>query len=70
MIRQSFAPRQIRRFAADERGLVLTEYLLLLGLIAGGVSFSVLTFGETMSETWSSWTNWVTRSLPVPAAKP
>lgn len=42
-------------FRRDESGLALTEYLVLLGLIASGVMFTVLAFGGYLGENWRSW---------------
>ncbi|MBC2835654.1 hypothetical protein [Paragemmobacter straminiformis] len=42
-------------FRRDESGLALTEYLVLLGLIGGGVIFTVLAFGGYLGENWRSW---------------
>lgn len=44
-----------RNFRRDESGLALTEYLVLLSLIAGGVAFTVLLFGGSLGENWRSW---------------
>lgn len=43
------------RFRKDERGLALTEYLLLLGLLTGGTLFSVQAVGGKMGAGWQSW---------------
>lgn len=46
------------KFKHDEDGLALTEYLLLLGLLVGGVIVAVTLFGTNLSLTWSGWANW------------
>ena len=46
------------RFARDEEGLALTEYLVLLGLLIGGVIVAVTLFGQGLSDAWDSWTAW------------
>jgi pilus assembly protein Flp/PilA len=58
--------QQMGRFATDETGLALTEYLLLLGLVTGGVVLTVVAFGQSMGQTWTSWAEWVSRSFPEP----
>lgn len=47
------------RFADDEEGIALTEYLVLLGLVVAGVITAVLTFGEELSAVWTGWSNWL-----------
>lgn len=42
-------------FWRDESGLALTEYLILFGLIAGGVVVTVLSFGDSLATDWLSW---------------
>ena len=42
-------------FQKEERGLALTEYLLLLGLLTGGALFSVQAIGGKLGEGWQSW---------------
>lgn len=43
------------RFVRDEDGLALTEYLVLLGLLIGGVIAAVLVFSGNLSTAWESW---------------
>lgn len=45
------------RFVRDEDGLALTEYLVLLGLLVGGVIAAVITFRTGLSNAWVSWGN-------------
>lgn len=48
----------MQRFTNDEEGIALTEYLILLGLLVGGVIVAVLAFGDALSVLWNSWTTW------------
>ena len=41
----------------QEDGLALTEYLILLGIIAGGLIALVGVFGTDLSGAWTSLTN-------------
>lgn len=43
------------RFVRDEDGLALTEYLVLLGLLIGGVIAAVLAFSGGLAGAWNSW---------------
>lgn len=45
------------RFQRDEDGLALTEYLVLLGLLIGGIVVAVTAFGDGLDVAWTSWTN-------------
>lgn len=45
-------------FARDERGLALTEYLMLLGLLTGGVLTVVIIIGASVEGAWESWAQW------------
>ena len=45
-------------FAKDEQGLALTEYLILLGLLTGGVIIAVLAIGDSLNNAWSGWRDW------------
>ncbi|SHH32862.1 Flp family type IVb pilin [Cognatishimia maritima] len=46
------------RFADDESGVAIVEYLILLGLIAGSVIVAISIFGESMGVTWENWAAW------------
>lgn len=48
------------RFVRDEDGLALTEYLVLLGLLIGGVIAAVLVFSDGLSTAWESWGDFFT----------
>ena len=56
---QSYATNLIARFRDDEEGLALTEYLVVLGLLVGGVIAAVLLFGTELGNAWTDWANWV-----------
>lgn len=47
------------RFARDEDGIALTEYLILLGLLTGAVIAAVLLFGQNLAASWGLWALWV-----------
>jgi pilus assembly protein Flp/PilA len=46
-------------FMKDEDGAALTEYLVLLGLLVGGVVAAVIAFGTQLSATWETWDDFV-----------
>ena len=48
----------VARFKREEDGLALTEYLILLGLLVGGVVAAVLLIGGDLSAAWNSWSTW------------
>jgi len=48
------------RFTRDEDGLALTEYLVLLGLLVGGVIGAVIIFSGGLASAWTSWGNFFT----------
>lgn len=48
----------MNRFSRDEDGLALTEYLILLGLLIGGVIVAVTLFGTNLSNSWGLWANY------------
>ncbi len=45
----------VRAFAQEEDGVALTEYLILLGLLVGGVVAAVITAGGSLNAAWVSW---------------
>ncbi|MEM7693722.1 MAG: Flp family type IVb pilin [Pseudomonadota bacterium] len=55
------------KFRDDEDGAALTEYLILLGLVAGGVAAAVTTFGTAVSGAFSGWGGWVTGNAAAPS---
>jgi pilus assembly protein Flp/PilA len=44
---------RLRGFAREEKGLALTEYLILLGLMTSGVVLSTALFGASLAQAWS-----------------
>ncbi|MEY9558949.1 hypothetical protein [Sinorhizobium fredii] len=46
---------KVSAFAREEDGVALTEYLILLGLLTGGVIASVLAIGDDLSAAWKTW---------------
>ena len=58
----------LTRFARDVKGLALTEYLILLGLLTAAVIAAVLLFGQELGANWESWGNWMRdQDLDAPA---
>ena len=45
----------VRAFAQEEDGVALTEYLILLGLLVGGVTLTVQAAGGALNTTWATW---------------
>ena len=45
----------VRDFGREEDGIALTEYLILLGLLVGGVIGFVTAFGSEMAAVWEAW---------------
>lgn len=45
-------------FKTEDEGLALTEYLVLLGLLIGGVILAVTAFGDGLGNAWQGWANW------------
>ncbi len=45
----------MKTFRKEEDGLALTEYLILLGLLVGGVIVSVLAIGGDLAGAWAEW---------------
>lgn len=48
----------VARFKREDEGLALTEYLILLGLLVGGVVAAVLLIGGDLNAAWTSWSDW------------
>ena len=62
---------KVRAFAREEDGVALTEYLILLGLLVGGVVASIVTIGGELETNWSSWATWFQgQDLDAPAVAP
>lgn len=49
---------KVRAFAREEEGVALTEYLILLGLLVGGVVASIVLIGGQLNTNWASWATW------------
>ncbi len=43
-----------RAFVREEDGIALTEYLILLGLLVGGVITAVLLAGSNLQSAWEA----------------
>jgi pilus assembly protein Flp/PilA len=56
----------IRAFVADEDGIALTEYLVLLGLIVAAVVVAVGAAGSSLAGAWGRWGNWWDGLEPEP----
>lgn len=50
-----FSLKLVRELSCKEHGLALTEYLLLLGLVIGGVTFAIGTFSSAVGTSWRAW---------------
>lgn len=63
------AAKKAKRFAREQDGVALTEYILMLGLLIGGVIAAVLLFGQNLSGVWNAWAVWLggTEDATVPA---
>ena len=55
----------LQSFRKEEDGLALTEYLVLLGLLVGGVLFAVGVFATDLGEAWTSWATWIDTNANV-----
>jgi pilus assembly protein Flp/PilA len=53
----------LQSFRKEENGLALTEYLILLGLLVGGVIVAVTAFGSTLNTAWTGWSTYFGTSL-------
>lgn len=58
--------KSYRDRSANDSGLALTEYLLLLGLVIGGVTFSIGAFSGTIGTAWRDWAGFY-ETVAVPA---
>lgn len=52
-------------FVSEEEGLALTEYLILLGLLTGGVIVAVLAIGESLNVAWTGWADWFETNIEI-----
>ena len=48
----------VRAFAREEDGIALTEYLILLGLLIGGLILAVGVAGNSLEGAWNAWGTW------------
>ncbi|PDT39534.1 MULTISPECIES: Flp family type IVb pilin [Sinorhizobium] len=48
---------KVSAFAREEDGVALTEYLILLALLVGGVIGTVGLAGESLNGAWQTWQN-------------
>ncbi len=46
---------EVRAFVREEEGVALSEYLVLLGLLVGGVILAVTTAGGNLATAWTNW---------------
>ncbi|MBJ3763659.1 hypothetical protein ILP92_12955 [Maribius pontilimi] len=53
----------VRRYYSEDEGLALSEYLVVLGLLIGGVIGTVLIFGQQLSLAWQNWGLWIASAL-------
>ena len=58
--------KNIRSFAAEEDGVALTEYLVLLGILIGGVIAAVTTASGNLATAWTGWGTWWTTTVAAP----
>ena len=56
----------VRAFAREEDGIALSEYLVLLGLLIGGVIAAVLFVGGNLGNAWNSWGTFFNTALDAP----
>ncbi|MGC9370864.1 MAG: Flp family type IVb pilin [Paracoccaceae bacterium] len=52
----------LQTFKRDEKGLALTEYLILLGLLTAAVIAAVTLFGEQLGIQWGTWATWMSNA--------
>jgi len=60
----------VRAFAREEDGVALTEYLILLALLVGGVIAAVTLAGTNLATVWNGWAGWFTTNLTAPTTTP
>ena len=55
-------------FSQEEDGVALTEYLILLALLIGGVIVAVTAAGANLAAAWTSWGNWWVSNVNAPTS--
>ncbi|MBZ9792428.1 hypothetical protein K9B32_20280 [Rhizobium sp. 3T7] len=60
----------VRAFAREEDGVALSEYLVLLGLLLGGVIAAVTLVSGNLATAWASWGTFFTTNLTAGTPKP
>lgn len=58
---------KVRVFAREEDGVALTEYLILLGLLVGGVVGTVIAAGDNLDAAWATWGSFWTQTQYTPS---
>jgi len=53
-------------FSREEDGVALTEYLILLALLIGGVIVAVTAAGGNLASAWTSWGTWWSTNVSAP----
>ncbi|ACP22541.1 hypothetical protein NGR_b10880 (plasmid) [Sinorhizobium fredii NGR234] len=61
---------KVSAFAREEDGVALSEYLVLLGLLVGGVIAAVTTVSGNLAAAWTSWGTFFTSHLSCDPAAP
>lgn len=61
--------KNLQSFAADEEGIALTEYLILLGLLVGGVIVTVGLAGTSLNGAWTAWSTFWNGMTPTGAGE-
>ena len=54
----------VRAFASEEDGIALTEYLILLGMLIGGVILAVNAAGGNLGNSWTAWSTFFSGLTP------
>ncbi|MEX0346099.1 MAG: hypothetical protein AB3N20_14335 [Rhizobiaceae bacterium] len=62
--------KMLQAFRREEDGIALTEYLVLLGLLIGGVILAVIAAGEDLASAWESWGTFWTDEVSYTAPAP
>jgi pilus assembly protein Flp/PilA len=54
----------LRDFLVDENGVALMEYMVLLGLLLGGVIVAISSFSSAASDAWTGWGAYIVDIAP------